>query len=835
MVKKLTKHTLFIVLLLIAIVMVGCFGGGGGGAKTYKLTVKVLDADDDSPISDAKVVVEKKVTKTGKDGIAVISNLSGMVSIEVTAEGYDSKVKSDISITKDLTETIKLKLSDPSGTSAAIGRLEWIKEDGTEIRIDDTNYNVYSNEALRRYFAQLDLDVLGIIIAAELRDGEIFKIERFDFENKEYVSSTLSTLVNPDYGDGVTSPVRGIEFMADTGTKLGSSRHNEIKLAMDDAKILGYAQIFASLEVTGSRVHMEATKLNGSLLVDNFETNIDIDEITEDVTLSAPDYTLRTGTIAGDVFAEDRGKLSGGTILGSVFINADVEFVDSTVKNKVIVDGENSILERIIGEDHLTILADNVTVANSEFAGISANEGKYATLENVLFLSLPSSLTKNLTENNEITDGDYFDLDLEGWHVRDILLSDKELEFKISNNNIVISDVELPKSLWVVGKDFILNDAIVSGRAEFSQSADNATFNDVIFKGMVSFDVGSPAIPPTFNGGVVEFAFSSFPVKGYFNGVTFERAAHLNTLVNLDGVIFKDDVTIGWNFDAKSNYLGGIIEGDLRVMLDRARGTINLEGVTLHGNVTVDGNVMLRLENVIIDPKAQVRVESAPNNWDKLGYIYLIDVTVIDNGHLVEVDSFNNLTIGRALDGANVVSIQNIKDYDYIQQPIISNVTMEDEFNLTTWGAHATFINSKFIEEVTISSQNNVFIGNEFEKAVYIKGDTILTDNVHKDDLIIKQSGITLENPIFNKDKIEEYDYQNLVVGKNLIIDGLTILGDTDSFFRVLVEKDQEVEFRGMVDFSKINSGTFYLDGRAEGTSYVNNATWNPSFDEVVK
>lgn len=221
--KRMTRPLFGFTLLLIAILLVGCFGGGGGGSSSYKLTVHVLDAEDDTPIQGAKVAVKGKSATTDKDGTVIITGIPGKVDIEVLAEGYKSSTKKDVSITKDSTETIKLTPSEddkPDPDSTVVGVLEQVAEDGAEITVDGRDYEVSEDLGLRTYFDQLEQEILGSTVTIKLEDGRVVSLLKVELEAKQYAADTFTSLFDPSYPAGVSAVdfINSVEFVGQQTT-----------------------------------------------------------------------------------------------------------------------------------------------------------------------------------------------------------------------------------------------------------------------------------------------------------------------------------------------------------------------------------------------------------------------------------------------------------------------------------------------------------------------------------------------------------------------------------------------------------------------------------------
>ena len=97
-----SRMTLFVLLILALIMLVGCVGGG----KVYVLTITVL-GEGDLPLEGASVVSGKETKNTDADGKAVFYRSWGITKVEVTADGYQAESML-ITVIKDRTGTIKL-------------------------------------------------------------------------------------------------------------------------------------------------------------------------------------------------------------------------------------------------------------------------------------------------------------------------------------------------------------------------------------------------------------------------------------------------------------------------------------------------------------------------------------------------------------------------------------------------------------------------------------------------------------------------------------------------------------------------------------------------------
>ncbi len=97
------------VLLILALFTTGCFGLFT--TSTYRLNVTVLDGNNDQPIEGASVVVGNAAKDTDEDGHATFPSLSGTVTIEVTAGGFDAVTRT-VTMNQARNVTIRMGVGD---------------------------------------------------------------------------------------------------------------------------------------------------------------------------------------------------------------------------------------------------------------------------------------------------------------------------------------------------------------------------------------------------------------------------------------------------------------------------------------------------------------------------------------------------------------------------------------------------------------------------------------------------------------------------------------------------------------------------------------------------
>lgn len=107
------------VLLILTVFTTGCFGLFAG--RTYQLTVTVLDGTDadESAIEGATVAVGNATDETDADGTVTFLELSGTVSIEVTADGFDDPVTRTVTMNQNRSITIRMGVVDVVATAIA--------------------------------------------------------------------------------------------------------------------------------------------------------------------------------------------------------------------------------------------------------------------------------------------------------------------------------------------------------------------------------------------------------------------------------------------------------------------------------------------------------------------------------------------------------------------------------------------------------------------------------------------------------------------------------------------------------------------------------------------
>lgn len=118
--KNRKTYLLFVLSLLVAIVLSGCFGGSSGDKlkpKSYELKITILEANQDKALVGATVeVIGKSVSKalTDQDGQVVFRNLNNEIEIQVQAGGYFSKSQA---ITMNQNKTITIRLQADAGAA----------------------------------------------------------------------------------------------------------------------------------------------------------------------------------------------------------------------------------------------------------------------------------------------------------------------------------------------------------------------------------------------------------------------------------------------------------------------------------------------------------------------------------------------------------------------------------------------------------------------------------------------------------------------------------------------------------------------------------------------
>ncbi len=107
------------VLLILTVFTTGCFGLFAG--RTYQLTVTVLDGTDadESAIEGATVAVGNATDETDADGTVTFLELSGTVTIEVTADGFDDPVTRTVTMNQNRSITIRMGVVDVVATAIA--------------------------------------------------------------------------------------------------------------------------------------------------------------------------------------------------------------------------------------------------------------------------------------------------------------------------------------------------------------------------------------------------------------------------------------------------------------------------------------------------------------------------------------------------------------------------------------------------------------------------------------------------------------------------------------------------------------------------------------------
>lgn len=96
----------FLLVLLVSLMLVGCFGGGG--TKSYTLTGTVTEVETEVPLAGATVQVGTKQTTTNAWGLYELKVPEGSVTLIVAAEGYETH-EQDLDLTKDTTMDVELE------------------------------------------------------------------------------------------------------------------------------------------------------------------------------------------------------------------------------------------------------------------------------------------------------------------------------------------------------------------------------------------------------------------------------------------------------------------------------------------------------------------------------------------------------------------------------------------------------------------------------------------------------------------------------------------------------------------------------------------------------
>ena len=126
--KRRTTGFIFLIVMLVSLALVGCFGGG---TKSYILTGTVTESDTEVPLAGAEVKIGEKETITNAYGLYELKGVpGGSGTLRVTLDGYepneqDVTVSADAEIDVDLeTQAEDLNLGGVSvGTTGVMLRL----------------------------------------------------------------------------------------------------------------------------------------------------------------------------------------------------------------------------------------------------------------------------------------------------------------------------------------------------------------------------------------------------------------------------------------------------------------------------------------------------------------------------------------------------------------------------------------------------------------------------------------------------------------------------------------------------------------------------------------